>query len=376
MTVMERAYLDHNASSPLRPEARAAVLRALDLAGNASSVHAEGRAARHLVEESREALAAAAGVRPEMVMFTSGGTEANAAAVRARGVDRLIVSAIEHPSVAAAAAAAGPGKPVTVAPATADGVVDLEALERLLAAPGGRALVCVMLANNETGVIQPVREAAEIVHRHGGLLHVDAAQGLGRVPVRFPLLDADILTLSAHKCGGPKGAGAAIVRDGVDLLPLIPGTQENRRRGGSENLPAIAGFAAAATAAAAEDGSRLAALRDRLEQAVRRIAPDAVIFGEAASRLPNTSCFSAPGLSAETALISLDLDGVAVSSGAACTSGKVGRSAVLAAMGVAPSLADGAIRVSLGWSSSVRDIERFVSALGALLRRTAGRAAA
>lgn len=374
MTVMERAYLDHNASSPLRPDAKAAMLAALDLPGNASSVHAEGRAARHLVEESREALAAVAGVRPEMVMFTSGGTEANAAAVRARGVDRLIVSAIEHPSVAAAAAAAG--KPVTVAPATADGVVDLEALERLLAAPGGRALVCVMLANNETGVIQPVREAAEIVHRHGGLLHVDAAQGLGRVPVRFPLLDADILTLSAHKCGGPKGAGAAIVRDGVDLLPLIPGTQENRRRGGSENLPAIAGFAAAATAAAAEDGSRLAALRDRLEQAVRRIAPDAVIFGEAASRLPNTSCFSAPGLSAETALISLDLDGVAVSSGAACTSGKVGRSAVLAAMGVAPSLAEGAIRVSLGWSSSVRDIERFESALGALLRRTAGRAAA
>jgi len=374
MTVMERAYLDHNASSPLRPDAKAAMLAALDLPGNASSVHAEGRAARHLVEESREALAAVAGVRPEMVMFTSGGTEANAAAVRARGVDRLIVSAVEHPSVHAAAAA--DGKPLTVAPATADGVVDLEALERLLAAPGGRALVCVMLANNETGVIQPVREAAEIVHRHGGLLHVDAAQGLGRVPVRFPLLDADILTLSAHKCGGPKGAGAAIVRDGVDLLPLIPGTQENRRRGGSENLPAIAGFAAAATAAAAEDGSRLAALRDGLEQAVRRIAPDAVIFGEAASRLPNTSCFSAPGLSAETALISLDLDGVAVSSGAACTSGKVGRSAVLSAMGVAPSLAEGAIRVSLGWSSSVRDIERFVSALGALLRRTAGRAAA
>ena len=374
MTAMQRAYLDHNAASPLRREAKAAMLRALDAAGNASSVHAEGRAARNLVEGAREALAAVAGVRPAMVTFTSGGTEANAAALRVRGVDRIVVSAIEHPSVHAAAAAEG--KPLTIAPVTADGVVDLQALERLLAGPGGRALVCVMLANNETGVIQPVREAAEIVHRHGGLMHVDAAQGLGRIPVRFPALDADILTLSAHKCGGPTGAGAAIVRDGVDLLPLIPGVQENRRRGGSENVAAIAGFAAAAGAAAEDDAGRLRTLRDRLEVDVRRLAPDAAVFGERALRLPNTSCLAVPGLSAETALISLDLDGVAVSSGAACTSGKVGRSAVLAAMGVAPALAEGAIRVSLGWSSTVRDIERFTGALGALLRRTAGRAAA
>jgi cysteine desulfurase len=371
---MQRAYLDHNASSPLRPEARDAVVRALDLPGNASSVHAEGRAARKLIEDAREAVAAAVGARREAVTFTSGGTEANALALRVRGMDRLVVSAVEHPSVHAAAAASG--KPVAVAPVTADGVIDLDALDRRLSDGTGRALVSVMLANNETGVIQPVREAAEIVHRHGGLLHVDAAQGLGRIPVRFPMLDADLLTLSAHKCGGPKGAGAVIARDGVDLAPLIPGTQELRRRGGSENVAAIAGFAAAAAVAASEDTARLGALRDTLEQHVRRSAADAAIFGERAPRLPNTSCFAVAGLPAETALIALDLDGVAVSSGAACTSGKVGRSAVLQAMGVQPAIAEGAIRVSLGWSSSVTDIERFAGAFATLVRRMAGLAAA
>ncbi len=371
---MDRAYLDHNASSPLRPEARDAILRALDAPGNPSSVHAEGRAARRQVEDSREALAAVVGARRDAVTFTSGGAESNALALRVAGVDRLIVSAVEHPSVHAAAAASG--LPVAVLPVNAHGVIDLAALDRLVSEAAGRALVSVMLANNETGVVQPVREAADVVHRHGGLLHVDAAQGPGRIAVRLPLLDADILTLSAHKCGGPKGAGAVVARDGVEYRPLIPGTQEMRRRGGTENVAAIAGFAAAAVAAADDDLSRLAALRDGLERHVRAIAPAAVIFGEGAARLPNTSCFAVPGLAAETALIALDLDGVAVSSGSACTSGKVGRSAVLQAMGVAPELAEGAIRVSLGWSSSVRDIERFANAMRALFRRTAGLAAA
>jgi cysteine desulfurase len=371
---MPRAYLDHNASSPLRPEARDAMLRALDAPGNASSVHAEGRAARRQVEDARETLAALVGARRDAVTFTSGGAESNALALRVAGVDRLVVSAVEHPSVHAAAAASGLA--VAVAPVNGDGVIDLAALDRLLSQGAGRALASVMLANNETGVVQPVREAADLVHRHDGLLHVDAAQGLGRLPVRIALLDADILTLSAHKCGGPKGAGAVIARDGVEFRPLIPGTQEMRRRGGSENVAAIAGFAAAAVAAADDDPERLATLRGDLESELRAIASSAVIFGAGAPRLPNTVCLAVPGLAAETALIALDLDGVAVSSGSACTSGKVGRSAVLQAMGVAPSLAEGAIRVSLGWSSSVEDIERFASAMRALLRRTAGLVAA
>lgn len=372
MTV--RAYLDHNASSPLRPEARAAMIEALALAGNASSVHAEGRAARKALEDAREAVAAAVGVRPAMVVFTSGGTEANAHALRIRGIDRHIVSAVEHPSVMAAVEQTG--LPVSIAPVHADGQIDLAALEAMLAECEGRALVSLMLANNETGVIQPVAEAAAIAHRHGALVHVDAAQGLGRMPVRFAMLGADVMTLSAHKCGGPKGAGAVVVGDGVALDPLLPGVQELRRRGGSENVAAVAGFGAAARLAAEDDTARLAALRDRLEDELRRLAPGVVFFGEGAPRLCNTTSFALEGLGAETALMALDLDGVAVSSGSACSSGKVARSAVLAAMGVPFSLAEGALRVSLGWSTTVEDIARFLGAFGSLVRRTAGRAAA
>ncbi|MFO1089418.1 MAG: cysteine desulfurase family protein [Hyphomicrobiales bacterium] len=365
-----RAYLDHNATSPLRPEARAAMLRALDEAGNASSVHAEGRRARAVVEDARDTLAGLLGVRPDMIVFTSGGTEANALAFRALGVTRYLVSAVEHPSVHEAALAAGSA---TLVPVDSSGVVDLEALERLLAQGHGPALVSIMLANNETGVIQPVREAAEIVHRHGGVLHVDATQGLGRIPVRFAMTGADLMALSAHKFGGPVGAGALVVSDAVALLPLQRGgRQEQGRRAGTENVPAIAGMAAAASVAMGEDTSRINGLRDKLESVLQ----GAVVFGKDATRLPNTVAFARPGLLAETALIALDLDGVAVSSGSACSSGKVASSAVLAAMGVDPALAQCALRVSLGWTTTVSDIEAFAAAWQRLLARHAALRAA
>lgn len=335
------------------------MLSALALHGNASSIHAEGRAARACLDASREALARALGVIAPMVVFTSGGSEANNLALKGAPVERLIVSAVEHPSVIEAARASG--KPVDMLPVDGEGVVDLSALEKLLAA-GPKALVAVMLANNETGVIQPVRDVAALAHKHGALVHCDAVQAFGKIAVNFGLLGVDTLSVSAHKLGGPVGAGALIIRDRLALEALIQGGgQELRRRAGTENIAAIAGFAAAVD----EKQLEISTLRDALEARLE----GAVIFGDKTGRLPNTSCFALPGLSAETALMALDLAGIAVSSGSACSSGKVTKSHVLAAMGIAPELAGSAIRVSLGWTTTAADIEHFITAWGRLSAR-------
>ena len=369
-----RTYLDWNASAPLRPQARDAFQAALELTGNASSVHGEGRAARNGIEQAREQVAALAGAEARNVIFTSGGTEANALALSPsvqtaddkRPFERLLVSAIEHPSVLAGGRF-DPAK-VEQVPANAGGAVDLAALQRRLEALGGqRVLVSLMAANNETGVVQPVREAAEIVHRHGGLLHVDAVQAAGRIALDIAALGADLLTLSAHKIGGPKGAGALIKRtEDIHFAdPLIRGGgQERGNRAGTENLAAIAAFGAAAaalTANSAADIAHTARLRDRLESGLLAATLQAVIFGMDAARLPNTTLVALPGAKAETLVIAFDLAGVAVSSGAACSSGKVAPSHVLAAMGVEPALARGAIRVSTGPATTEAEIDRFLN---------------
>jgi cysteine desulfurase len=369
----DRIYLDWNATAPLRPQARAAALAALDSSGNPSSVHAEGRAARRLIEEAREKVAALVAAESRNVVFTSGGTEANMLALTPAGgpdgkaPDRLLISALEHPSVLAGGRFAAAA--VQRVPATGDGRIDLAALADALAAlEGRRALVSLMLANNETGVVQPVSEAARLTHEAGGVLHVDAVQAAGRIPCDINAIGADLLTLSGHKIGAPKGVGAVVRRDaGVPFpAPLIKGGgQERGARAGTENVAGIAAFGAAATAAlmdlSAEAGN-MRALRDRLEAGLRSASPDIVVFGAGAERLPNTTLFALNGMKAETAVIAFDLEGVAVSSGAACSSGKVQPSHVLAAMGVPPELARAAVRVSLGPTTTQSEIDRTIQA--------------
>jgi cysteine desulfurase len=381
----ERVYLDWNATAPLRPEARAAVMAALDRVGNPSSVHAEGRAARGLVETAREAVAALVGAEPRNVVFTSGGTEANALALTpsltvgaaAAPRDRLLVSAIEHASVRCGGRF--PTKAVDIVPVTPDGLVDLAALAARLAAlraenAGFRPLVSLMHANNETGVVQPIAAAAELVHAAGGILHVDAVQSAGKIPCDIEALGADLMSLSGHKLGGPQGTGALVARAALQVAdPLLEGGgQERGLRAGTENVAAIAGFGAAAAAAArdlAADALTMAALRDSLEAQATAASPKTLVIGEGAPRLPNTSLLAHPGLRAETVLIALDLAGIAASSGAACSSGKVGASQVLAAMGVPPALAAGAVRISLGPTTTERDIAAFVDAWNGLVLR-------
>lgn len=357
--------LDANATEPLRPEARAAVLAALDLPGNPSSVHAEGRAARRLLEDARATLAARFGARAQDVVFTAGGTEANALAVRGLAAGRRVLAgATEHPAVLRAA----PG--ATLLPVLADGRIDLDALRAALAG-GGPALVCLMAANNETGVLHPIAEAAALCRAHGALLHVDAVQAAGRVALDLGV--ADSLALSGHKMGGPKGAGALILRPGIDPAPIIAGGgQERGRRGGTEPLPAIAGLAAAAEAA--QPDPRLARLRDAIESAIAALAPEARFPGATAPRLPNTSAITLPGVPAETQVIALDLAGIRVSAGAACSSGKVAQSHVLAAMGMGAD-AGCTIRVSLPWNVPEDAAERFVAAWAAMRAQTRQRAA-
>ncbi len=360
-------YLDANATETLRPEARAAVLAALDGGGNPSSVHAAGRSARRLLEEARETIAARFGGQPSDLVFTSGGTEADVLAVHALGAGRrLIVGATEHDAVRSATRGAA------VLAVDGAGVADLEALRRLLA-EGGPALVCLMLANNETGTLQPVAEAGRLCRQAGALLHVDAVQAAGRVAVDFAALGADSMALSSHKLGGPQGAGALLVAPALSagLAPLIAGGgQERGRRGGTPPLPAIAGFAAAA--GAADGGAALAALRDAAEQGA--VAAGAVVMGAGAPRLPNTTCLALPGVRAETQVIALDLAGVQVSAGAACSSGKVARSHVLDAMG-AGALAGEAIRLSLPWCAGPAEVDAFLLAYRAMAARLSRRAA-
>jgi cysteine desulfurase len=343
-------------------------------------VHRFGRLARRLLDEARESVAGSVNTAPASLLFTSGGSEANDLAIAgsvAGGLRRLVVSAIEHPSVLATARAQGVEcVEVDVGP---DGVVGIEQLERLLAESETSTLVCVMLANNETGVVQPMRDVVALAHARGARVLCDAVQALGKLDIDFDGLGVDMMSLSGHKIGAPQGVGALVVRDGVELSPqLRGGGQEKGMRAGTENVPGIAGFGAAAQLV----GERLAAmenvraLRDRLEAEVTAIAPGAVFYGAAAERLANTSNFSVPGLSAETQLIGLDLAGVAVSSGSACSSGKVHLSHVLGAMGVGEDLARNAIRVSLGWETAAADIDRFIAAWSALYLHVVGRARA
>jgi cysteine desulfurase len=360
----ERTYFDWNATAPLRPEARAAMLAALDASGNASSVHGEGRTARQRVEAARRRVAAlVGGAKVNQVTFVSGATEANALALQPGIADRLFVSAVEHPSVLAGGRFAQ--EQVEILPVDGNGIVDLDALAGALVM-AERPLVSVMLANNETGVIQPIAEIAAIVHAANGLLHVDAVQAAGRIPVDMCALGADLMSLSSHKIGGPQGAGALIVGSGQNLKPLIRGGgQERGLRAGTENVAAIAGFGAAAEAALAgpdAEAGRMAALRERLEGGLRAATPDAIIFAHGVGRLPNTTLVAVPGVKAETALIAFDLNGFALSSGAACSSGKVAASHVLAAMGVEPALARGAIRISLGPTTTETEVESLLIA--------------
>ena len=354
------AYLDHNATSPLRPAAFDAMVEALRAGGNPSSVHRAGRKARSLIDAARRQVAALVGALPAEVVFTSGGTEANNMALGGSGRKRVLVSAVEHDSVLKAAPAA------EIIPVDADGVVDLAALERMLAASNEPALVSVMFANNETGVLQPIADVVRLARKAGALVHCDAVQGAGKVPVDLHGLGVDYLSLSAHKLGGPTGVGALVVRTGAPFASdRRGGGQESNRRAGTENVAGIAGFGAAADAARiqlAEGGLAVDGLRDRLEASLRAIAPEARVFGAGAKRLGNTSCISMPGVKAETQVMALDLAGVCVSAGAACSSGKVQRSPVLAAMGVEPAVADTAIRISCGWNTESDDIERLIAA--------------
>lgn len=381
MTKTERTYLDWNATAPLLPAAREAVLAALDSVGNPSSVHGEGRALRMLVEAARRDVAALVNAPSAHVIFTSGATEAANLVLTPDyrmgrtplAIGHLYVSEIEHPAIREGGRFARDA--VTTIPVTRAGLVDLDALETLLAGHDkakGLPMVAVMLANNETGIVQPVKAAAETVRRHGGLLVVDAVQAVGRVPVDMTALDADFLIVSSHKLGGPKGAGALVSRGEVLMpVPLIRGGgQEKGHRSGTENPAALAGFAAAARAAATDlagRNARIAALRDALENGMRAATNDVVIHGADVERIANTSFFSLPGLKSETGQIAFDLEGIALSAGSACSSGKVGQSHVLVAMGFDAAL--GGLRVSLGPASTEADIDRFLAAFSRVVAR-------
>jgi len=382
----ERTYFDWNASAPLREEARVAMVNALELTGNASSVHAEGRAARRLVEEARTRVASLVGADPKNVTFTSGATEANVMALtpalevggRRSSRDRLFVSAIEHPSVRSGGRFAVGD--IEQLPVTNDGVVDLTVIAGALQG-AERPLVSIMLANNETGVVQPISQVAKVVHAASGLLHVDAVQGPGRIACDIATLGADLMSISSHKLGGPQGVGALVSRGDIHIAePLVRGGgQERGQRAGTENVAAIAGFGAAAGATNLAEIERVALLRAQLEEGIAAITPEAVIFGVDAPRLPNTILFAVPGLKAETAVIAFDLNGIAVSSGAACSSGRVQASSVLAAMGADPGLTRGTVRISLGWSTTENDVHRFLETwkvlAGSLLKEKRGIAA-
>ena len=366
-----RRYLDHAAGAPLRPEAARAMAEIAESgATNPSSIHAPGRAARRIVEEARAILAARLDAPPAAVIFVASGTEANATALLglalANGCTRIAHSAVEHASIGASAIASG--LPVAVLPVDGRGRLDLQAAASVLRGP--RMLVSVMHANNETGVYQPIADLADLARAHGHLLHVDAAQTLGTAPLGFAGSGVHAISVTAHKIGGPAGVGALVCDPALDLRPLVPGGgQERGRRGGTENVIGLAGFGAALAACdPAAETALVEPLRGLLEAGLGR-RPDAVIFGAGAARLAGTCLVAVPGLSAQTVAMALDLQGIAVGTGPACSSGKVRASHVLAAMGVPADLAACAVRISLGWSSTADDVAAFVSAWEALAER-------
>jgi len=362
-----RTYLDWNATAPLRSEARAAMLAALDIVGNPSSPHAEGRRSRAIIEDAREQVAALVGAKPAEVVFTSGGTEGNNT-VLAAGWDAILIAGVEHDSVLTPAQTWARNARMCLIDLAvgSDGVVRRGGLAAAMAqVSSSRGLLTLQVANNETGVLQPVAEVAREAKALGIAVHTDAVQAVGRIGVDVAELGVDYLTLSAHKLGGPKGVGALVMR-GPAMLPAFVsgGGQERRRRAGTENVAAIAGFGAAAEASR-RDLARMhhvQALRDGLEAQVRSITPEAVVIAEGVARLPNTTSLGLPGASAETLVIAVDLAGIAVSAGAACSSGKVGASHVLFAMGLEPRLARSVIRISLGHGSTEKDVASFLGA--------------
>jgi cysteine desulfurase len=368
-------YCDYNAGAPIRAEAAVAMSRALAAGGNASSVHSVGRRMRAMIEDARERIAGALDASADNVVFTSGATEALHLALASSGAVSLVLSAVEHDAVFEHARRAAQSE--HIAPVDGDGLIDLRALDALLGMAAAPALVAVQLANNETGVIQPIAKVAALCRQHGALLLVDAAQAFGRIPVSVADLDATYLVVSSHKLGGPPGAGALVLAPGAPFVTTrFGGGQERGRRPGTENGAALVGFAVAVAWALKErdaDAKRVSAMRDRFEAGLPR---DAVIFGAQAPRLPNTSNFALPGLTAETAVIAMDLEGVAISSGAACSSGKVRSSRVLAAMGVAPDLAKAALRVSFGHESKESDVDEALNALTKIAARRGQGAAA
>ena len=360
-------YLDYNATAPIKPEVVTAVSETMMLAGNPSSVHGFGRDVRKRIEDAREQIAALIGCSPPELVFTAGGTEANNTALSGAGRRVLIVSAIEHPAVLRTAEAVA--EEHIVLPVDGEGLLDMASLDKALAAHGPEALVSIMLANNETGVIQPVAEIAARATAAGALVHCDAVQAPGRIPVSFAGLGVDMMSIAAHKFAGPKGIGALVVRSGLEIAPLIHGGgQERGLRGGTENAAGIVGFGTAAQLAQGDlaRAGQIAALRDRLEARLRETEPDVVIFSEGASRLPNTSCLTMPGVQSETQVMGLDLAGVAVSAGSACSSGKVEPSHVLRALGAADAVGGCAIRVSMGWATTEEETERFLGTWRAL----------
>lgn len=373
--MMMSAYCDYNAGAPLRPEARAAMLAALDLRGNPSSVHADGRRARAALERAREQIAEGFGGRAADIVFASGATEAAHLALEgawAAGIRRLAVSAIEHESVFARARALDPA--CVVLPVDGDGVIDLISLRRFAQSQDQPFLVALMLANNETGAIQPVAEVSAIVHAAGGLVLCDACQGIGRIPSRFADLNADYLLASSHKLGGGPGAGVLALACGAPFAPpRLGGGQERGRRPGTENVAAIAAMAAglgASLASMADEAQRLGRLRAAAEASLRALCPQIEIFAEGSQRLANTLCFALPGLRAETGLIQLDMAGVRASSGAACSSGTVRASRALLAMGISQERANAALRISFGWASTEQDLEIFLGAMAVIGART------
>ena len=370
-------YLDHNAITPVRPEAETAVLRALRAFGNPSSVHAAGREARALLDDARARVAAAVRVHPRDLVFTSGATESamlairGALAVAPEGRTGLVVTAVEHPCVLDLARDLSlHGTPVQVVPVDRDGVVDLEALGK--AVGHETALVCCMLANNETGVLEPVAEVADLAHAAGALLLCDAVQAAGKIPVDLPALRVDLGILTSQKFGGPRGAGALWIAPGVRLAPIAGGHQERGRRAGTENLPGLAGMGAAleaATVALPAEGERIRGLRDRLASGLLAALPGTRVNGAGAGRLPNTLSVTFPGADGEALLMSLDLEGICASAGAACTSGSTTPSHVLSAMGLTVNEARATLRLSLGWSSTDADVEHALRVMPPIVRR-------
>lgn len=374
----KRTYLDWNASAPLRPEARSAMVAALDAVGNPSSIHAEGRLARRVIEDARDKVATLVGASPNEVVFTSGATEANNW-VHRRGWSTIFYAPVEHASVLATIAASA-SQPIEI-PVLRSGAIDLSAFESALAglsvaarSDRGTTLLTLQAANNETGVLQPLADAVALAKSYGLRIACDAVQVAGKIPFDLEASEVDYLTLSAHKIGGPKGVGAVVIRDGASLpAMLIGGGQEQRLRAGTENVAAIAGFGAAAEAAANgfADAHRIASIRDRLEAHVLEAVPGSTIIGSDAERLPNTCCVSIPARSAETLVAALDIAGIAVSAGSACSSGKVAQSHVLTAMGLAPAVVRGAIRISIGATTTEADVAALVAALKVITGRTA-----